>query len=137
MAGPAKKMAAEEFDHVAEQCRWSKRNLDAVRALLVDGADVGEIAGQFNVTTSYLWNYKTRFLDKAAQSKAKEFMRRQSAAGATTAEDEALKPFHAAIVKLSENGYSDQQIAEFLAENDVTVSDTAVRHFLDIHRGQK
>lgn len=135
MAKTAKPLAAEEFDQAAKHCRWSEKSLAAARALLVDGATTGEVAKQFDMSPNQAWVLRRRFLDIHSKAKAQDFMQRQQAG--TPSVSNGLETFRAAIITLSENGYSDERIAEFLAENDLKVTADAVRQFLDIHRGQK
>jgi transposase-like protein len=132
-------MRADEFDEAAKSHtfrRWNETSLAVVRALLVDGASTGEVAERFGTTTNQAWVWRDRFVKKYSKAKAEEFMRRNVQEKAPEL-PEQLETFRAAIVTLSENGYSDERIAEFLAENELKVTPADVRRFLEILKGQK
>lgn len=137
MAKLATTMAADEFDQAAqEHCRrWSSKSVAAARAQLVDGATTAEAGKAFGMSPNQAWVLRRRFVDILSKAKAQDFMQRQQAGAPDVTK--RLETFRAAIITLSENGYSDERIVEFLAENDLTVAPDVVRQFLELHRGQK
>lgn len=57
---------------------------------------------------------------------AHEFMNTQHKSG----KQSRLDPFKEEILLLKSNGYTLEQIMTFLAQNDVTISKTALHHFI-------
>lgn len=126
-------MAADEFERVANTCRWSIRSLNVAKALLVDGLSPADVAqAQTPPMTPQQANVlKKRFQDKAiAESKKKvsaaDFMQAVKPEG-----DIALEPFRRELVQLRKNGYTAEQLLRYLLENGIDISETALDQFLN------
>ncbi len=129
-------LSAQEFDRIAERhCkRWSKRSLDAVRSLIVDGKRLIDVAVAYKMTSQQANVLRQRFLDrvqKDAQIKvpAVEFMQSVSPAS-----EQPLDAFRNEIRQLVKHGYSCEQIHDYLSQNDIQVDRDELTIFLEALR---
>jgi hypothetical protein len=121
---------AKEFERLArENCsRWGDHFVAAVRALLVDGRDLPDVAIEFAISPQHVYELRRRFLarrDNPVKVPAKVFMDSVS-----PDRSPLLVPFRAEVMKLIKKGYSTPQVLEFLRMNDVTVTSRELTRFL-------
>lgn len=130
MAAPTPRMDAVTFEHVASRCsRWSERSLGVVRALLVDGVPLSEVAAAHDMSPQQASVLRARFVsksDNAEPARVEAFMQREKPKLATT----ALEPFSGDMQTLRDKGYTIEQVVAYLKENGVQASATTVRKFL-------
>jgi hypothetical protein len=122
---------AKEFERLAlENCsRWGAPYIAAVRALLVDGRDLRDVAREFELSHQHVYELRKRFLTRRnnpVKIPAKVFMDSVS-----PDRGPLLVPFRAEVMKLIKNGYSTPQVLEFLRLNDVKVTARELTRFLN------
>lgn len=125
------RLAEDDFEEVARlHChRWEARSLKAVRALLVDGERLADVAKEFGMRPQQVNVLRSRFLEAMGRAgvvkiTAEQFMQK------VTPATSVLEPFKKDIKQLTKAGYSESQIAEFLHENKVKVSAEELKSFL-------
>ena len=121
---------AKEFERLArEYCsRWGDHFVAVVRALLVDGRELPDVAIEFAISPQHVYELRRRFLarrDNPVKVRAKTFMDSVS-----PDRSPLLVPFRAEVMKLITKGYSTPQVLEFLRMNDVTVTSRELTRFL-------
>jgi hypothetical protein len=121
----------DDFEKAKAQChRWAPRSLEAMHALLVDGQRPSVVATLFNMTPQQVNTLRIRFLEKMKRATpvkvpAEQFMKTVAPAMPVT-----LATFTADLVRLHKNGYSDQQLVDFLQANDVQATTRQVSKLL-------
>lgn len=131
MTGNAGMIDGDVFKRVADlHCRrWAARSLDAVRALLVGGERPSEIAERLDMKPQQVVELRRRFLellkrDVAVKVPATRFMQ------TVPPDREALELFRNEIKILVQNGYTEEQIRDFLHTNNVDVTADQIKTFL-------
>jgi hypothetical protein len=122
---------ANEFERLARaNCkRWGAPYIAAVRALLVDGRGVPDVAREFELSPQHVYELRKRFLARRSNPvkiPAKTFMDSVSPDRGAL-----LAPFRAELMKLIRNGYSTSQVLQFLQMNDVKVTARELANFLN------
>lgn len=131
MTKTAARMAADEFERVAGECkRWEPRSLNVVRALLVDGIAPSIVAQAFDVTPQHAGVLRRRFEARALEVgkkkvSAEDFMQAVKPEG-----DATLEPFRRELQKLRTNGYSNEQLRLYLVENGIDTTESKIEQFL-------
>lgn len=119
-------ITAEQFDEIAVHCnRWATKSLDIARILIVEGKPLADVANQHNCSTAYANIIRARFYNKAQQVRLETFKHQVK-----SDELAALKPYGDDIEKLSAEGFNDEQLVEYLKQNNVSVSPDTVNKFL-------
>ena len=120
-------ITAKQFDDVAAHCgRWAEKSLSIARELIVDGAQLSNVAARYNCSSAYANTIRARFYNKAHTVRVESF--KQQVNPDTLA---ALKPYRSDIVKLASDGIKPPQLVEYLKQHNVSVSTTTVRKFLN------
>lgn len=110
-------VSEEEFGRVAAGLRWSSRNLEATRALLVDGKPIRDVADAHEVSTQQVRVLQTRFMARVRALRATKVSPDDYLASLAT-----LDVFKPALAKLRRSGLSDEQLIDYLKKNDVTAT---------------
>lgn len=119
-------ITAKQFDDVAAHCgRWAEKSLSIARELIVDGAQLSDVAARHDCTPAYANIVRARFYDKAQNVWAESF--KQQVNPDTMA---ALKPHRRGLEKLAADGIKPPQLVEYLKQHNVSVSTATVRKFL-------
>lgn len=130
MAVPSPRMMdGEQFDRVAQSCRWSQRSLAVVRAVLVDGVSIASAAATQDMSEKQARVLRARFLDKAEKHRKQRltnFMSKEPPKLATT----PLDAYASDVRELRKSGYTIAQIVTYFQNNGVATSATTVRKFL-------
>lgn len=129
MSAKAKRIEASEFDEFAKtHClRWSQQSLDIVRALVVDGRSLQDVAASYqNVTTNHANALRWRFMDRMEDAELNKFTSKKK----PDKPEIALAAYVRAVKKLDDRGYTVQQIIEYLSMQDVDASEPQVRQLL-------
>lgn len=118
-------ITAEQFDDiVANHCsRWAINSLAIARALIVDGTQLSEVAKQHECTTQYANVVRARFYTKAQKVRVSLFKQGFSLP--------VLEPYKSDIKTLKDDGYTLSQVVKYLAQNNVAVSVSDVRKYLE------
>lgn len=118
-------ITADQFDDIAaNHCsRWASTSLAIARALIVDGAQLSDVARQHDCTTQYANVVRARFYTKAQKVRVSLFTKSIS-----TSELEAykgdLKALHADKTPLP-------LLVKFLAEQGVKTTPKKVAEFIE------
>jgi hypothetical protein len=104
----------DEFSRVARGLRWSDRNLRATRALLVDGQSPREAADANKMTEQQASVLRRRFLEKVQVLRATKV-----SVDDFLASRPSLDLFKPALLKLRRRGLSDEQLLDYLSQNEL------------------
>lgn len=110
-------VSAEEFDRIAAGLRWSKRNLDVTRAVLVAGESVPAVAEAHSISPQQIRVLHNRFMARLREQRATKVT-----AAAYLAKLATLDLFKPALIKLRRSGLSDEQLLDYLRQNDMTAT---------------
>lgn len=115
-------VSEDEFSRVARGLRWSDRNLSATRALLVDGKTPREAAEATEMTEQQASVLKRRFMEKvqvlrATKVSVEDFL----------ASRPSLDLFKPALQKLRRRGLSDEQLLDYLGQNELKATMAELR----------
>jgi hypothetical protein len=117
-------VTAEEFEKVAASLRWMAHNLDAARAVLVDGQTPHDVAERIGISEQQASVAKRRFMQRVLQLRAIKVS--PDAYLASTA-GASLSMFRGALLELRRHGLSDEQLVDYLAQNDVKATVAELR----------
>lgn len=125
---PSYRMDAASFDAAASKLkRWSTRSLRVVRALLVDGEALSDVAIANNMSAQQASVLRARFLTKSAgAAPIQAFMQREKPKVIAV----VLNEFAEDLQILVSKGYSVDQLVAYLTENGVAATAADVRKFL-------
>lgn len=131
MVANKKPMDAKKFSLVASSyCKkWSKRSLEVVRALLVEGVSLDEAALTFNMKSQQASVLRGRFYKKEQlfdTDRVQQFMEREK----PKLLDIKLEPFLQDILTLRDKGYSNEQIIVYLKENGIHTTLESLENFI-------
>jgi hypothetical protein len=116
----------EEFQKVAAGLRWSDRNLRAARAVLVDGRTPHEAAGATDMSEQQASVVKRRFMKRVLAGRAMKVSPDAYLASRPVAAA-SLTLLRAALLELRRHGLSDEQLIDYLAQNDVKATVAELR----------
>ena len=115
-----------KFDELSAYCnRWADKSLSIARALIVEGAQLAEVAKAHDCSAAYANVIRSRFYTKAEQVRLEQFKQSMKPAGLAD-----LEPYGRDIETLQADGYTVPQLVSYLAQHDVSVSADTVRKYL-------
>lgn len=120
------RLDAARFERVASRFRWSARSLAVVRALLVDGRQLAEVAAAFDMRPQNANTLRARFLEKAEANRLADFMSSEPPTSVR-----ALRERKTEIRTLAAKGYSPAQIHSYLADSGTAVSELTLSTYLE------
>jgi hypothetical protein len=125
---------AASFDLVASsECRrWHPRSLKVARALLVDWLPLSVVAADADMSSQQANIIRNRFFEKVKHARLRQFMANTSPEA--VAQAASLETYRSEIETLRDRGYTDDQIAAYLAEISVKTTAAEIREFLRKHR---
>ncbi|MCL2876524.1 MAG: hypothetical protein FWF12_09625 [Betaproteobacteria bacterium] len=122
-----KQIDAATFELAALECRrWKPESLAAVRMLLVEGkrpVDISKISG---FSPTHINTLRVRFEEKLRVARLKQFRQQQAP------ESSDMSPFASDMELLEAEGYSDEQIMDYLKQQGVSVTADKVRKYLKV-----
>lgn len=127
-----RRLDAARFERVASRCQWSERTLEVVRALLVDGRQLAEVAAAFQIKPQSAHTLRSRFLKRVEKDRLADFISGQPPSSVLP-----LRERDSEIRTLEAKGYSIEQILSYLASSGTSVSETTLRTYLEDRPGMK
>lgn len=119
-------ITAKDFDQIATHCgRWAEKSLLIARELIVDGAQLSDVAARYECSPAYANVIRSRFYDKAQSVRVESF--KQQVNPETLA---ALAAYRGDIEKLAADGIEVPQLVQYLKQHKVNVTADTVRKFL-------
>ena len=107
-------VSEEEFQRVASGLRWSPKNLEATKALLVQGQSHREVAATHSMTPQTARTLQVRFMAKLRALRAMKISPEEYLSRVP-----ALELFKPALLQLRRSGLTDEQLLDYLKQNDV------------------